>query len=133
MKPVPYITAEIPNTHGCYIFRDGDVVLYVGMTTNYQKRFIVSNHRAIRWIEIFYPLATVEFVSCQIEQLRETESSLIKKLDPVLNRKNAFPCYANMSDVNLYKIRVYEHATRRISDVFKRITRYMNALEIPTD
>lgn len=130
MKPIPYYTAKIPEYSGCYIFRDGDLVLYVGMAQNLKKRFVVSNHRNIRIIEIFYPLATVEFVPCPLDQLRDKERELIKKLDPMLNKRHSITD-KYFSNIGKYKRRVYEWATRRIGSAYERITKYLNTLEIP--
>lgn len=132
MKPTPYYTATAPEYPGCYIFRDGDLVLYVGMAQNLKKRFVVSNHRNIRIIEIFYPLATVEFIPCPKDQLRDKERELIKKLNPLLNQRHSIT-EKYFSNIGRYKRHVYEWATRRIGSAYDRIIRYMNSLEIPTD
>lgn len=134
MKRTPWINAKVPEISGCYIFRDGDLVLYVGESININKRLRPGWHQKLYQIEVFFPLATVEFVPCPVSELHQRERELIAKLKPVLHgTTSGFLRGKYFSPVGLHKRHVYDVVARRVSSAYERITKYLNNLELPTN
>lgn len=96
---------NLPNSVPCfYIVRDGDIVLYVGETTNIISR--LANHISIatlfanrspsllgKIIRRNYPKSLkwlIEFRPCDLSEVdrKKVEKTLIKQLKPCLNRLN---------------------------------------------
>ena len=81
-----YILNQFPkNKSGCYIIRNGSVVLYVGQSKNLRKRWY--EHHNKNFVEVNFPKATVQIVLCSQSELIETEERLISELKPVMNNK----------------------------------------------
>lgn len=103
-------TASLLNGPGCYVVRDGERVLYVGMALNISTRWNIhepkrGQHHRKYFFDKYYPGATIECVPCDRNELRNKERSLIKELKPVMNNR---PLYHVMNLLGIKNQERYE-------------------------
>lgn len=99
--PVLFSEAAFPAAPGIYIFRDGETVLYVGMSTNLRKR-LENYHETGHYVESYFPNATVEIIEFPENEIAVREREYIKSLNPLLNGRGKR--WANLEMIKgLYK------------------------------
>lgn len=86
-KRQPLFTATLPLASGCYIVRNNDLVIYVGMSKCLHNRWFHkdSRHHMHYFMEEYFPDATIEYILYPESDISERERELIKKLKPIVN------------------------------------------------
>ncbi len=136
MKEEMVNKSDIKAESGVYIARSqsGDV-LYVGMSTNVEKRLTSSHHK---WEVI--KNAEFEIIPCPKEELFELEASIIKILEPIYNGKDVLrgetfiliknastnqlhPEYVRIKNLIKQKrhLRSHERANRLVREIFPEL------------
>lgn len=83
MNAITQLQKDVEPQSGIYIARDiYENVLYIGMSTNLEKRLKPKHHK---W-EII-KRSEIEIIPCPVDQLSQLEAKLIRELKPVYNGK----------------------------------------------